>query len=77
VEGAKPGASLQPFFEELYDSCNVKRPDWMNDWTWPPMRYWWAAGLSTTTDRTGLSQQTVRRWLPAGGRRIRTLGPGV
>jgi hypothetical protein len=39
VEGAKPSASLHPFFAELYDSCNVKRPDWMNDWTWPPMRY--------------------------------------
>jgi hypothetical protein len=39
AEGTKPGASLRPFFEELYDSCNVKRPDWMEDWAWPPMNY--------------------------------------
>jgi hypothetical protein len=39
TEGTKPGASLRPFFEELYDSCNVKRPGWMEDWAWPPMNY--------------------------------------
>jgi hypothetical protein len=39
AEGAEPRASLRPFFEELYDSCDVERPTWMNNFTWPPMPY--------------------------------------
>jgi hypothetical protein len=39
VEDATPRASLRSFFVEVYDMCTVQRPDWMNDFTWPPMRY--------------------------------------
>jgi hypothetical protein len=38
-DGAAPRVSLRPFFVEAYDMCTVRRPDWMDDFTWPPMRY--------------------------------------
>jgi hypothetical protein len=37
-EGADPQASLRPFFVKLYAMCSVKRPAWMDDFRWPPMR---------------------------------------
>lgn len=33
--GADPRKTLRPFFIELYDRCKIRRPDWMDDWTWP------------------------------------------
>jgi hypothetical protein len=39
AEGANPRTSLRPLFAEVYDRCAVQRPDWMDDFTWPPMRY--------------------------------------
>jgi hypothetical protein len=38
-EGANPRASLRTFFVEVYDRCAVQRPDWMDDFPWPPVRY--------------------------------------
>jgi hypothetical protein len=38
-EGSDPRASLLPFFIHLYDSCNVRRPTWMDDFAWATMRY--------------------------------------
>jgi hypothetical protein len=38
-DGAVPRTSLRSFFVELYDMCGVQRPDWMDNLTWPPMRY--------------------------------------
>jgi hypothetical protein len=39
LEGANPQASLRPFFVELYDMCTVSRPNWMDGFAWPSMRY--------------------------------------
>jgi hypothetical protein len=35
--GTDPRKTLRPFFVELYDRCRVQRPDWMDDWLWPPI----------------------------------------
>ena len=34
-EGGNSQMSLRSFFVEVYDSCNVRRPDWMDDFRWP------------------------------------------
>ena len=38
-EGSDPRESLRSFFIQLFDSCNVRRPTWMDDFAWPTMRY--------------------------------------
>jgi hypothetical protein len=38
-EGAAPGASLRPFFQEMYDGCNVQPPAWIDDFEWPRIIY--------------------------------------